>query len=110
MMKRSTILIFLGLLLFSSLAVSAMAYSTEGVLAARGFSLIDTALANKIPGCGNCIELKPSQDSSSEFLAGKIPACGNCAKLEAAKVTPTEGLMARAAGCGSCGDEGDDEG
>jgi hypothetical protein len=109
MMKRSTILIFLGLLLFSSLAVSAMAYSIEGGLAARGLSLIDTVLANKIPGCGNCIELKPTQDNPSEFLAGKIPGCGNCAKLESAKITPTEGLMARAAGCASCEDEGDDE-
>src|SRR5262245_33864342 len=99
MMKRNTILIFLGLLLFSSLAVTAMAYSRGDVLAAHGFSLIDTVLANKIPACGNCVELKPAPDSSTELLAGKIPTCGNCDKLESAKVTPTEGLMVRAAGC-----------
>ena len=109
-MKQNTILIFLGLLLFSSLAVSAMAYSIEGGLAARGFSLIDTVLANKIPACGNCLELKPTQDSPNEFLAGKIPACGNCVKLDAAKVAPTEVLAGRATGCASCEDEGDDEG
>ena len=109
-MKRSTILIFLGLLLFSSLAVSAMAYSIEGGLAAHGLSLIDTVLTNKIPGCGNCVELKPTQDSLSEFLAGKIPGCGNCLKLKQINVPPTKDLIARAAGCASCEDEGDDEG
>ncbi len=109
MMKRSTILIFLCLLLFSSLAVTATAYSIEGILDAHDFSLIDTLLANKIPGCGNCVELRPTQDTPPELLEGKIPGCGNCAELEHSSDIPHE-LLARAAGCASCEDEGDPEG
>ena len=104
-MKRNTILIFLGLVLFSSLAVTAVAYSTEDVPAARGFSLIDTVLANKIPACGNCVELKQTQDILGELLAGKIPGCGNCVELKQINITPTEDLIARAAGCSSCEDD-----
>jgi hypothetical protein len=103
-MKSLAIRIFLCLLLFSSLAVTAMAYSIEGGLDAHNFSLIDRVLANKIPGCGNCLELKDINDTPSELLAGRIPACGNCLELQPTLDTPDE-LLARAAGCGSCGDD-----
>ena len=85
-MKRITILIFLCLLLSSSLTITAMAYSIDGILGARDFSLIDTVLASSTPGYGNCV------------------------KLRHPKVTPNEILFARASGCSSCGDEGDTDG
>ena len=108
-MKRITSLTFLCPLLLSVVAVIAMAYSIVGVLDAHDFSLMDTLLANKIPGCGNCVELKPTQDTPPELLANKIPACGNCLALKPAKITPYEILGQRSAGCGSCEDEGDPE-
>jgi hypothetical protein len=85
-MKRIMILIFLCLLLSSGLAVTAMAYSIDDVLGARDFSLIDTVLASRKPGCGDCV------------------------KLRHLKVTPNEVLFARASGCSSCEDEGDPNG
>ena len=84
-MKRITILIFLCLMLFSSLTATAVAYSIDNVLDARDISLTNTA------------------------VVGRISACGNCIQSTHTKITPHKLLRQRASGCASCGDEGDSE-
>ncbi|HXV98456.1 MAG TPA: hypothetical protein VEC93_08535, partial [Anaerolineae bacterium] len=56
--------------------------------------------ASEIPGCGDCAELKPTQDIPNELLAERVAAVYT-------KIIPDELLGQRASGCASCEDEGD---
>lgn len=85
-MKRITILIFLCLLLSSSLTITAIAYSIDGVPGAHHFSLIDSA-----PALGTAEHSSYSKAGHPEVMSDQL-------------------LLARASGCSSCEDEGDPEG